>query len=408
MKRQQASQSTLLLQNFKSFLRSDYANGSLLLLATLGAILLANGPWSAPYHQFLEHNLTLRLGPLEITETIQDWINSTLMAVFFLTVGLEIKQELVLGSLSSARKAALPVAGAIGGMIVPALIFALFNWQKSTLVGWAIPMATDPAFAIAILSVLRNRIPAGLRAFLVTLAVVDDIGATIVIALVYHEGFLILPILMSAAIVLLLLLLNKGGVQSLIPYLILGVFLWAAFMESGIHTSVAGVILALTIPVRSRHAEQAGPVTRLEHVLTPWVNYCILPVFALSNAGISFQGISLSAVFLTPVVVGIFLGLLIGKPMGIVAACLVAVLLHVAHLPEGVRWRHLVGAGFLGGIGFTTSIFLATLAFTGDVLFDHSKIGILPASVSAAILGWFFLMMVSRTETAAKPSDLIF
>lgn len=403
MERQYSQQSTPILQNFKSFLKSDYANGSLLLLATLGALLLANGPWSAPYHQLLGHNLTLRLDPLEITETVQDWINSTLMAVFFLTVGLEIKQELILGSLSSARKAALPVAGAIGGMIVPALIFALFNWQKPTIVGWAIPMATDPAFAIAILSVLRNRIPTGLRAFLVTLAVVDDIGATIVIALVYHEGFLLLPILVSVAIVLLLLLLNKAGVQNLFPYLIMGIFLWAAFMESGIHTSVAGVILALTIPVRSRHAEQAGPVTRLERVLTPWVNYGILPVFALSNAGIAFQGISLSAVFLTPVVVGIFLGLLIGKPLGIVSACLAVILLNLAHLPNGVRWRHLVGVGFLGGIGFTTSIFLANLAFPGTVLFDYSKIGILPASVSAAILGWFILRIIIRNEEINLP-----
>lgn len=399
MKRQQPSQSPPILQNFQSFLNSDYANGSLLLLATLGALFLANGPWSDSYHVFLEHNLTLRLGPLDITETVQDWINSTLMAVFFLTVGLEIKQELVLGSLSSARKAALPVAGAIGGMIVPALVFAVINWQKSTLVGWAIPMATDPAFAIAILSVLRNRIPTGLRAFLVTLAVVDDIGATLVIALVYHAGFSLLPILISAAIVILLLLLNKSSVQSLIPYLILGVFLWTAFMASGIHTSVAGVILALTIPVRSRHVEQAGTVTRLERVLTPWVNYGILPVFALSNAGIAFQGLSLSTVFLTPVVVGVFLGLFVGKPLGIVTACLVVVFLNLAHLPDGVRWRHLFGAGFLGGIGFTTSIFLANLAFTGDVLFDHSKIGILPASVSAAISGWLILRTISHHES---------
>jgi NhaA family Na+:H+ antiporter len=240
----------------------------------------------------------------------------------------------------------------------------------------------------------------GLRAFLVTLAVVDDIGATIVIALVYHEGFLLFPILISLAILILLLLINKAGVQNLFPYLVLGVFLWAAFMAAGIHTSVAGVILALTIPVRSHHTGEDGPATRLQDALTPWVNYIILPVFALSNAGITFLGTSLSAVFLAPVVVGTFLGLLIGKPLGIVAACFAAVLLHLAHLPEGVSWRHLVGAGLLGGIGFTTSMFLAGLAFGGDVLFDYSKIGILPASVSAAILGWLFLRMISRPETA--------
>jgi len=397
--KQNPQQLTLFLQTFQRFLRSDYAGGGLLLLATLAAIFLANGPFSAPYHQLLEYPLTLRVGPLQVNESAREWINSTLMALFFLSVGLEIKRELVLGSLSSARKAALPVAGAVGGMLVPALIFAFLNWQQLSITGWAIPMATDPAFAIAILTVLRNRIPAGLRAFLVTLTVVDDIGATIVIALVYHEGFVLFPALIGLVIVILLLMTNKAGVQSLLPYLLLGFFLWAAFIESGIHTSVAGVILALTIPVRARHKGQDAPLARLEHALVPWVTYLILPVLALSNAGILFQDTSLSTIFLTPLVSGIFLGLLVGKPLGITAACLAAVFLRVAHLPKGVGWTHLAGAGLLGGIGFTTSIFLANLAFTGEALFEYSKIGILPASISAAISGWLLLTMTSRTET---------
>src|SRR5687768_5944182 len=219
MKRQSPRQSTSIRQHVQVFFRSDYASGSLLLLATLGAILLANGPLSGMYHDLLERNLTLGIGPVEITETVREWLNEALMAVFFLTIGLEIKQELVIGSLSSARKAALPVAGAIGGMLIPALMFAFINWNQPSVVGWAIPMATDPAFAIAILSVLRNRIPAGLRAFLVTLAVVDDIGATIVIALVYHEGFALLAILISLVIVTLLLLISKAGVHNLFLYL---------------------------------------------------------------------------------------------------------------------------------------------------------------------------------------------
>jgi len=357
---------------------------------------MANGPLSEAYHSLLEYNPTLRVGPLEITETAREWINKTLMAVFFLTVGLEIKRELVQGSLSSVRKAALPVAGAIGGMLVPALIFVLINWNQPGIVGWAIPMATDPAFAIAVLSILRNRIPTGLRAFLVTLAVVDDIGATIVIALVYPDGFLPFPILVGLAVVILLLLINKAGVQSLLPYLFLGIFLWMAFIESGIHTSVAGVILALTIPVNSAYKDRAGPATRLENGLVPWVNYFILPLFALANAGISFRESSLSAMFRTPVAIGVFLGLLLGKPMGIVAACVAAVYLGAAHLPAGVRWKHLIGAGFLGGIGFTTSIFLANLAFVENVLFDHSKIGILSASMIAAVLGWVLLKISTK------------
>lgn len=403
MKRQRPRQSAPILHNLQVFFRSDYASGSLLLLATLGAILLANGHLSGPYHQLLEYNLTLRVWPLDSTETVREWLNKTLMAVFFLTIGLEIKQELVRGSLGSARKAALPVAGAIGGMLVPALMFAFINWNQPSIVGWATPMATDPAFAIAILSVLRNRIPKGLRAFLVTLAVVDDIGATIVIALIYHEGFLLFPILISLALVTLLLLINKAGVQSLFPYLIIGVFLWAAFIESGIHTSVAGMILALTIPLRSPYGEQASPVNRLENALVPWVNYFILPLFALSNAGIIFQETSLSTIFLEPVVMGVFLGLLIGKPIGIVAACIAAVYLGVTHLPKGIGWRHLLGAGFLGGIGFTTSIFLASLAFKVGVLFDYSKIGILSASISAAILGWFLLLISPRVNESNLP-----
>jgi NhaA family Na+:H+ antiporter len=287
-------------------------------------------------------------------------------------------------------------------MLTPAFIYALMNWNRPSMIGWAIPMATDPAFAITILSVLRSRIPAGLRAFLVSLAVVDDIGAIVVIALIYHEGFLLPPILISLAIVILLLLINRAGVSSLLPYLILGAFLWVAFKGSGIHTSVAGVVLALTIPVRSLNQEQNVPLIRLEHALIPWVNYLILPVFALSNAGITFQDVSFATIVLTPVVPGIFLGLLIGKPLGIVLASFLAVFLRAAHLPQGVYWKHIAGAGFLGGIGFTTSIFLANLAFAGNLLFDQSKIGILTASIFAATLGWLILMKVSTAERQSQ------
>lgn len=398
MTKQDTKRFTRVPGNFQGFLAGDYASGSLLLLATLVAILVANGPFSDPYRHFLERSLLLRIGPFALKETVREWINATLMALFFLSVGLEIKREIVLGSLNSLRKAALPVAGAIGGMLVPAFIYAWMNWNQPSVVGWAIPMATDPAFAIAILSVLRTRIPMGLRAFLISLAVVDDIGAIIVIALVYHEGFLLTPILISLAIVILLLLINRAGVQSLLPYLILGVFLWFAILGSGIHTSIAGVILALTIPVTSQAKELDAPLTRLEHMLAPWVNYLILPVFALSNAAISFQGISLSSILLTPVVTGLFLGLLLGKPLGIVFVSFMAVLFRAAHLPDGVRWEHLIGAGFLGGIGFTTSIFLANLAFAGDLRFGYSKIGILSASMIAAILGWLILMKIPSTE----------
>lgn len=377
-------------------------------MATLAAILIANGPFSEPYHQLLAHELTLHIGPLDATETVREWINATLMAVFFLTIGAEVKQELVLGSLSSVQKAALPVTAAIGGMLVPAGIYTLLNWNQPTNIGWAIPMATDPAFAIAVLSVLRNRIPVGLRAFLIAVAVVDDIGATIVIAIVYHEGFQLSPLLVSLAIVLLLLLINKAGVQSLVPYLLLGVLLWAAFLESGIHTSVAAVILALTLPIESRDPKREAPLNRLEHRLGPWVNFLILPVFALSNAGISFQEVSLSAALHSPTTIGILFGLVVGKPLGIVAVSYLAVRLRAAHLPRGVNWQRLVGAGFLGGIGFTTSIFLAGLAFGGEKHFDQSIIGILTASLVAGWLGAIILWKAKNSSCqprSRQPGD---
>lgn len=387
-----------LLKACRDFFGGDFGKGSLLILATLGAIFMVNGPFSESYQHILEQQLTIKVPPLDTSLAVRDWINAMLMSIFFFSVGLEIKREITSGSLHSIQKAMLPVAGALGGMIVPALIFVIFNWEKPGIVGWAIPMATDPAFVIAILAVLRKRIPAGLRAFLVTLAVVDDIGATIVIALVYHDGFNLAPALIGLGIVILLLLINRVGVQSLIPYLLLGIILWVSFIESGIHTSVAGVILALTIPMNIRHKEQVSPLEKLEHALLPWVNYLILPVFALANAGFVLQKLSISDIFLNPVVSGIFLGLLVGKPIGIITACMLAARLHIAHLPQGVRWKDLIGAGFLGGIGFTTSIFLASLAFKGDTLFEYSKLGILPASLSAAILGWFFLRAVSPKE----------
>lgn len=390
------------LKNFQGFLHSDYSSSSLLVLATLVAIFMANGLFSEPYLQVLQHNLTLQLGPLSITETVRAWINATLMAVFFLTVGLEIKQEVALGSLSSFRQASLPVAGAIGGMAVPAAIFLLWNWNQSGVHGWAIPMATDPAFVIAILSVLRHRVPTGVRTFLIALAVVDDIGATVVIALVYNEGVHLAPLLISLIIVLLLALINKAGVKNLATYLLLGVFLWMAFLKSGIHTSIAAVILAFMVPVRSTGPILDAPLNRLERCLAPWVNYLILPVFALSNAGISFQETSLAGAFQSSIAPGVFFGLVIGKPLGIMVVSFLAVWLKVSRLPIGVHWQHMASASVLCGIGFTTSIFLASLAFEGGTQFAQSKIGILSASLVAALVGGVSILRATLAKNEVQ------
>lgn len=370
-----------------SWLTGEYASSILLVLSTLAAIWLANGRLAGFYEAQLSQEVMIRVGAIKISEPLRHWSNQILMSIFFLFVGLEIKEEFVRGNLSTPRKAFLPVAGALGGLIIPAGIFMALNWTSPHIVGWAVPTATDPAFAIAILTALKRRIPVGVRALLLTLATVDDIGATVIIAFAYAEGIRVSLLLVSAAVVVILIAFNKSGIKTLLPYLIMGGILWVAFVGTGVHTSVAAVLFAFTIPIRASRETVHSPLMVLKDRLSPWVHFLILPIFALLNAGVALSNVSLWSRSSWAAAGGVFLGLVLGKPLGIVGGAYLARLLGVADLPGGIRWGHIVGIGFLGGIGFTTSLFLANLAFGSSDLFNYVQLSILSASTLMAMTG---------------------
>ena len=413
---------------FQSFARSGSLGGSLLLLGALAAFGWANSPWAERYTALLAEHLSLNVRGWSLDLSLGHWVNDGLMAIFFLLVGLELKRELVTGELSSQRQAALGVAAAFGGMLVPALIYTLFNRGGAGLDGWAIPMATDIAFALAAISVLGARVPLGLKVFLTALAVVDDLGAVAVIGLFYTSD-LNTGILLAAALVLaVLFIFNRLGVRRLGVYLIPGIFLWYAVLQSGLHATIAGVLLAFMVPivrqvrvpvaelreaVRVGDAEAAGshlaavervlearqsPLHRLEHALQPYVNLLILPIFALFNAGLPLSGVGVGSVTL-----GVGLGLIVGKPVGVFLASFIAVKTGLARLPNGVSWRGVFGVGLLAGIGFTMSLFIAGLSF-GAELYDQARLGIFIGSLVSAGLG--IALLGSGQKNVAGGADV--
>jgi len=321
------------------------------------------------------------------------WINDGLMAIFFLSVGLEIKQELVGGHLSSLKKALLPVLCAIGGAIIPALIYMLFNNEQATEKGWGIPMATDIAFALAILSMLSDKVPVSLKIFLTALAIVDDLLAIIVIAIFYSSQLHYLNLVIAGAIFLLLLLFNKFGVKNLLFYLIPGLFIWYFVHHSGIHATIAGVLVALTIPTRTTN--QQSPLEKLEHILKKPVNFFIIPIFALANTNIHFEPAMLKGLF-SGLGIGIVLGLLLGKPLGILFVSWISIKTGLARLPENANWQHIAGLGMLGGIGFTMSIFIALLSFSDPALVAEAKFSILIGSVLSGLMGYLILRNTTK------------
>jgi len=431
---------------FREFTRLAAAGSILLLLATVGAFVWANSPWSESYAALWDVHLRIGVEAFAIDESLLHWINDGLMVLFFFLVGLEIKRELIAGELSTPRKAALPIAAAIGGMVVPALIYLALNPTGETARGWGVPMATDIAFALAVLTALGSRAPTSLKVFLTALAIIDDLGAILVIALFYSEG--VVPAWLGLGGILLLAMvgLNLLHVRSPIPYALLGVVVWVAFLESGIHATVAGVLAAMTIPARRRidsreflergrrlleefdeasefrgkrligQAQQeaihrlessceavATPLSRMEHKLHPWVTFLILPLFALANAGVTIQG---GTLFVPGLTLGIVFGLLFGKQLGITLFAWFAVRLGLASLPEDVRWTHVYATAWLGGIGFTMSLFIAGLAFTTPALLDASKLAILTASILSGVGGWLLLVGASRKRsTAPEPGS---
>ncbi|QYK06149.1 Na+/H+ antiporter NhaA [Shewanella zhangzhouensis] len=378
----------------RNFLSQESAGGILLLVAVALAMLLANSPLSGLYQGFLNTEMQVRFGALDINKPLLLWINDGLMALFFLLIGLEVKRELLEGALSSPSKASLPTFAAIGGMLVPAAIYLFFNFDDPvTKVGWAIPAATDIAFALGIMALLGNRVPVALKVFLLALAIIDDLGVIVIIALFYSTDLSMLSLVIAAIAVTGLVALNRKGVTSLAPYGVLGIILWIAVLKSGVHATLAGVVIAFCIPLRAK--DGSSPSEHLEHSLHPWSNFLILPVFAFANAGVPLGNVGFDSI-LSPVPVGIALGLLLGKPIGVLLFSYLAVKLRWAELPKGIGWQQIAPVAVMCGIGFTMSMFIASLAFEhgGELYGDLARIGILLGSLFAAVIGYFWLSKV--------------
>ena len=428
-----------LAKPFQEFARLEASGGILLIGGTLAALVWANSPWAASYFSLWHTKLTFGFAGRQLSEELHFWINDGLMAIFFLVVGLEIKRETLVGELSSVRKAALPIVAALGGMIVPAGIYFLFNRTGLGAAGWGVPMATDIAFALGVLALLGDRVPTSLKVFLAALAISDDIGAVLVIAFFYTAAISWIALTVAGMFLVALIVMNRIGARHPLIYAVLGLGLWLAFLHSGIHATVAGVVLALTIPARERidrraflersaqilqefreadkdrdaiqasatrsaalsvlaedcqHAE--APMRRFEHALAPWNKHAIMPIFALANAGVVLGGNDALGQLVSPISVGVICGLVLGKPIGIVAFSWLATRLQLAVLPENVGWRQVVGVGMLGGIGFTMSLFIAHLAFGAGTVLETAKVGILVASVGSGGAGTLLLLRRRR------------
>ncbi|MBO6513942.1 MAG: Na+/H+ antiporter NhaA [Phycisphaerales bacterium] len=444
-----------LLGPFQRLMKFEAAGGVLLIVCALGAMVWANSGYAASYTKlFYETTVRVGFGEWGLEKAFILWINDLLMAVFFLLVGLEIKREVLVGELKSPKKAALPIAAALGGMAVPGTVYALVNLGEDSIGGWGVPMATDIAFALGVLALVGSRVPVSVRIFLTSLAIVDDLGALLVIAIFYTES-IGLDYLGKAGIVLaIMMVLNLMGVRRMVVYLLLGVVVWYLVLKSGVHATIAGVLVAMTIPARTRvdqaryssfvgsmlerfnqdskdgakswttarqqsavlAIEDAGhkvetPVRRLEHALIPWVAFAILPVFALANAGVSLSGGDAEAVeavagagaetsvWASKALWGVVLGLLIGKPVGVFGFAFVAQKLGIGVLPEGANWRHVFGAAWLSAIGFTMALFIANLAFADASDLDAAKLGVLGASVIAGVVGLLILATGGKANT---------
>jgi NhaA family Na+:H+ antiporter len=430
-----------LLRPFQEFAHQASSGGILLLICSLVALAWANSPFSASYFRLWQTPVEVRFGQwLDLDKPLLLWINDGLMAMFFFLVGMEIKRELLVGELSSWRHALLPIVAALGGMVVPALIFAVLNAGTPEIRGWGVPMATDIAFSLGALALLGTRAPLALKVFLSAFAIIDDLGAVLVIALFYTDDLNITALFYALLAFGGMLLANRLGVRNTLVYFLIGCVMWYFMLKSGVHATIAGVLGAFAIPVRQRIAPEEyvacvrdylrpfevphrkptiilnplqqsaveaieraservqSPLQRLEHILHPWVAFLILPLFALSNAGVSLLGEQAQIDWGSRVLWGVALGLLLGKPVGILLASWLTVQLKFARLPSGVSWRHILGVGFLGGIGFTMSLFIAQLAYTAPTL-NLAKIGILVGSLLAGIIGFLLLRLFTQPQS---------
>ena len=383
------------------FIRHEAAGGVFLLIAAVLALVSANTALAWLYAAFLDTPVVVQIGALKLSKPLLLWINDGLMAIFFFLVALEIKRELLTGELSSRDRALLPLIAAIGGMVMPAIVYIAINHKNpAALPGWAIPAATDIAFAVAVLALLGSRVPASLKVFLLALAIIDDLGAIIIIAVFYTDNLSILSLALAAMGGLALAALNYADVRRFAPYLIVGIFMWVCVLKSGVHATLAGVMLGFAIPLGNRDESDTSPLLRAEHALHPWVAFGIMPLFAFANAGVSFSGMSVSSL-MDGITLGIALGLLIGKTVGITGAVWLANRLGIASLPQSSTWPQIVGVAMLGGIGFTMSLFIGTLAFPDGAAAAQVRLGVLCGSITAAVLGYILLSRVASNRKEA-------
>ena len=381
---------------FKWFFQLEAASGLVLLIAAIIALVISNSSLSNLYFDTLNQYLFIGINDFGLKLSVHHWINDLLMAIFFFFVTLEIKREFIQGELSNLKKALLPIIGAVGGMVVPALVYVFINLGNSeTLNGWAIPSATDIAFSLGILSLLGSRVPISLKVFLTALAIIDDLGAILIIAFFYSGDLSISYLSLILISYILLLTLNKFGVKKFIPYFIIGAFMWFFTYKSGVHATIAGVLLASTIPHRIKEKD-FSLLIKLEHAISPYVAFMIMPIFAFANAGVSLEGLSLTSL-LEPVPLGILLGLFVGKQVGVMVVSFIAVKFGVAQMPDKSSWLSLYGVSILTGVGFTMSLFVGNLAFAENIQYiDGVKIGVLAGSLLSTVFGYFILLYASK------------
>lgn len=416
-------------EQFREFMHMEMAGGVFLVVAAVLALVIRNSVLGDSVDHFWHAHAVIQIGPVSIDESLTHWVNDGLMAIFFFVAGLEIKRELVVGELRDPRRAALPAVAALGGMIVPAAIYTLINLGGEGAGGWGIPLATDIAFAIGILAMVGRGLPSGLKVFLLSLAIADDIGAVVVIAVFYSSSISGLWLSIACGLIALVLLMKRADIWFVPAYTVVGVALWVAMFESGVHATLAGVILGLLAPAVARKPEptqvdiepsvplgvlrsvltdarETVPITdRLIHILHPWTAFVILPLFALANSGVEISGSGLADAATSPVTLGIIFGLVVGKVIGIVVATWIAVITGLGTLPAGVSWRAVTGVALLAGIGFTVSLFITGLAFEDPALRDAAKLGVLGASILAGCLGSAVLRRESREQVDVEPDE---
>ena len=385
------------------FLKLESAGGLLLVAAAALALICSNSPLRHAYDDLLKIPVEMRFGSFALAKPLLLWINDGLMAIFFLLVGLEVKREVIEGELSTPAQIVLPVAAGLGGMVVPAVIYFIFNrGNAAALNGWAIPTATDIAFALGVLSLLGKRVPVSLKIFLTAVAIADDLGAIVIIALFYTAELSVAMLFLAAVAIAVLIALNLQKVTRIAPYVIVGVILWVFVLKSGVHATLAGVAIAFAVPLKTTDAQGTAPLHQLEHSLHPWVAFGVLPIFAFANAGVSFAGVTLTALA-EPLPLGIAVGLFAGKLVGVFGASAMLIRLGLAKLPEGAGWLQLIGVAALCGVGFTMSLFIGSLAFDGPGYFTPLRLGVIAGSTLSGVAGYLLLRFASG-HSGATPS----